>query len=198
MKVHQSETNGGNTLQKKALREALLRARGALTDQQRHAATVAIADGVLAWCERWQPASLGVYWPIRGEPDLRTLYDILARRGIALALPVADNDEQPLRFLKWTPGDITSLDRFGAATPLQRQVIAPAALLIPCVGFTLQRIRLGYGGGFYDRTLAQLPRPATLGVAYDCGETAFIGGEHDIALDTILTESRRLGPPGPA
>jgi 5,10-methenyltetrahydrofolate synthetase len=68
----------------------------------------------------------------------------------------------------------------------------PQALLIPCVGFNRNKIRLGYGGGFYDRTLAPLSRPRTVGIAYSCGLAEFDGAAHDIALDAVITETADL------
>lgn len=193
MQAHQSETDGEKTQQKTRLREALLRARRELAPADRAAATAAIQKAVIAWLETRRPASLGVYWPIRGEPDLRPLYSALHKRGVQLALPLIDDDmAQPLRFLAWTPGEALIEDRFGAAAPAGGIALQPAALLIPCVGFNAQHVRLGYGGGFYDRLLAQTPRPLTLGVAYDCTEARFDGQTHDIALDAIVTESRVL------
>jgi 5,10-methenyltetrahydrofolate synthetase len=192
MQAPQSETNAEKSTQKILLREALLRARNALPPAAREAATAAIASGVIRWWETHRPASLGVYWPMRGEPDLRPLYQVLYVRGVQLALPLIDSERQSLRFLAWAPGDAMREDRFGIATPLDEVEIAPAALLAPCVGFNAQRIRLGYGGGFYDRTLAPAPRPLTLGIAYDCGAAQFEGEAHDIALDAVLTESQLL------
>ena len=65
---------------------------------------------------------------------------------------------------------------------------APAALLVPCLGFNEERYRLGYGGGYYDRTLEHAPRPRTLGIAYACLQAQFASGPYDIALDHIVTE----------
>ncbi|UUZ56730.1 hypothetical protein LP419_17725 [Massilia sp. H-1] len=68
-------------------------------------------------------------------------------------------------------------------------VARPGALLIPCVGFNGERFRLGYGGGYYDRTLAPAPRPVTAGVAYQCLAADFASAPHDVALDRVLTEA---------
>lgn len=193
MQAHQSETDVEKTMRKARLREALLRTRRELAPADRAAATAAIADGVIRWWDAHRPTSVGVYWPIRGEPDLRPLYPALHARGVQLALPVVDSNRQPLRFLAWTPGDPMREDRFGVPAPANEVTILPAALLIPCVGFNPQRMRLGYGGGLYDRTLAQSPRPLTLGIAYDCAAAQFEGEIHDIALDMVLTESQLLG-----
>ncbi|HEY4318063.1 MAG TPA: 5-formyltetrahydrofolate cyclo-ligase [Herbaspirillum sp.] len=182
------------TRRKTHLRAALLRARRELAPAERAAAVGAIEKAVIRWWETLRPDSLGVYWPIRGEPDLRPLYALLQARGVRLALPVVEDadTERPLRFLAWAPGEPLLEDRFGAAAPASRTVLQPAALLIPCVGFNAQRIRLGYGGGFYDRMLALTPRPLTLGVAYDSAEARFDAEAHDIALDAIATEKRLL------
>ena len=81
-------------------------------------------------------------------------------------------------------------DQMGVAVPaeLRFEPSAPT-LLVPCLGFNADRFRLGYGGGFYDRTLAQLPRPATIGIAYGCQAAQFDSDGHDIALDQVLTEA---------
>lgn len=133
---------------------------------------------------------MGVYWPIRGEPDLRDAYAALSAQGIALALPVTVEKNAPLRFAAWKPGDVTARDAMGIAIPeAAAPFVEPDVLLIPCVGFNSTRVRLGYGGGFYDRTLAKVPRPRTVGVAYALGLAQFEAEPHDIALDAILTEA---------
>ncbi|MDB5776706.1 MAG: 5-formyltetrahydrofolate cyclo-ligase [Herbaspirillum sp.] len=192
MQEHHSETENESGMRKVRLREALLRLRSGLPPAQREAAAAAIGGGVIRWWEVNRPATIGVYWPIRSEPDLRDAYRTLAERGVRLALPVVRDECQPLHFLAWTPGDAIREDRFGVAIPAAEQSVAPDALLIPCVGFNPMCMRLGYGGGFYDRTLALSPRPLTLGIAYDCGAAEFDGQPHDIALDMVLTESRLL------
>jgi 5,10-methenyltetrahydrofolate synthetase len=80
-------------------------------------------------------------------------------------------------------------DEMGVAVPeVLRFTERPPALLVPCLGFNEQRFRLGYGGGFYDRTLEHAPRPTTLGIAYACLEEQFASAPHDVALDRIITE----------
>ena len=134
-------------------------------------------------------APLGVYWPMRGEPDLRPAYAALAARGMQLALPVVVERAAPLRFAKWTPDTPLVAGTFGALVPAEPAWLKPSTLLVPCLGFNSGRMRLGYGGGFYDRTLAAAPRPATIGIAYDCLHAEFEAEPHDVALDCILTES---------
>ncbi len=179
---------------KAALRKALMQARAQVEPQQKAQYDAAIGTALMAW---WRalgmaaPASIGVYWPLRGEPDLSAAYAELAAGGVRLALPVVLERDAALGFAQWTPGEAMLADRMGVAVPaLLRLVERPPALLIPCLGFNAQRYRLGYGGGYYDRTLEAMPRPLTVGVAYACQQAAFASAPHDVALDLVLTEQR--------
>ncbi len=97
--------------------------------------------------------------------------------------------DAPLGFAEWLPGEPTVTDRLGVAVPAElRMVERPPALLVPCLGFNALGYRVGYGGGFYDRTLAPEPRPATVGIAYGCQRVEFAGDAHDIPLDGVITE----------
>lgn len=151
-----------------------------------------IAERLEAWCIEHPVKTLGVYWPIRGEPDLRHVYEKLCQRGMALALPVVTSKDAPLRFVAWAPGDAMRKDRYGIAIPASDTAVRPDAVLVPCVGFNAQRFRLGYGGGFYDRTLAQVPRPVAVGIAYASSLSAFEADAFDIALDRVITESMQF------
>lgn len=175
--------------EKPSLRKALLARRRELPEATRAQWDSAIAARLLAWCELQQVTSLGVYWPLHGEPDLHGAYAQLAARGVALLLPVVLEKHAPLGFAAWTPGETMVKDKMGVAVPEQlRLQPAPSHLLVPCLGFNGQNFRLGYGGGYYDRTLAQQPRPRTIGVAYACLEATFASGPYDIALDHMVTE----------
>lgn len=180
-------------LNKTTLRRTLLAARRAIATDLRSQWDAAIGTQVLAWLAAHPVQTLGVYWPIRGEPDLRTTYAALAAHGVQLALPVVIGKDTALAFAAWTPGDAMTQDSFGVAIPASAGTgVRPDALLIPCVGFNTQRIRLGYGGGMYDRTLALAPRPLTVGIAYACAQTTFDAEPHDIALDAIITEASSI------
>lgn len=184
------------TPDKALLRPALLAARRAIAADSRRDWDLELGRRVIAWVASWRQAQpdgvLGVYWPIRGEPDLRPAYAELAASGVALALPIVVDNDSPLRFVAWTPGESMSKDSFGVAVPASDVSAMPSALLIPCVGFNRHKLRLGYGGGFYDRTLALAPRPQAIGIAYSCGLAEFEGAPHDIALDAIITEAGGL------
>jgi len=180
-------------MMKQDLREQLLARRRAISAEERSQYDATLNQRVLAWWEGNPVASLGVYWPIHGEPDLHAAYLELARRGVQLSLPVVINAEAPLQFVKWAPGDMLVLDVMKVPVPAPpHSAIRPQALLIPCAGFNRQRTRLGYGGGFYDRTLAVSPRPLAIGIGYHCLLTTFTADPHDIALDAIITEDACL------
>ena len=184
--------------EKAALRRSLLAARRAIDPAARAAWDAAIGARVLAWWETARPAMLGVYWPLRGEPDLGPAYAALAAAGAQLALPVVLQADAPLAFAAWTPGEAMVRDSMGVAVPAALRLVArPPALLVPCLGFNAQRFRLGYGGGYYDRTLAPAPPPATVGIAYACLAAAFADAPHDVALDLVITE-RAPDAPDPA
>jgi 5-formyltetrahydrofolate cyclo-ligase len=184
----------GIDLDKAVLRRSLIAARGALGDRQRAEWDAALCARLLAWWTAHPVESLAVYWPIRDEPDLRPVFAELAAHGVRLALPVVTGKTAPLAFAAWVPGDVLIKDRYGVSIPASAEFVpCPQALLIPCVGFNAACFRLGYGGGFYDRTLAVTPRPLTVGIAYSCLAADFEVAPHDIALDVILTESAALG-----
>src|SRR5450830_195343 len=175
--------------EKAHLRKTLLSARRALPEATRAQWDAAITERLLDWCAQEKIPELGVYWPLHGEPDLQLAYAQLAASGVALALPVVLEKHAPLAFSAWTPGETMVKDGMGVAVPSQMRLRpAPATLLVPCLGFNPQRYRLGYGGGYYDRTLAQVPRPRTVGIAYACLAAQFASGPYDIALDHIVTE----------
>ncbi len=175
---------------KHELRRVLLQQRQALTPEQRARHDAALGQRLLQWCAQHPIVCLGVYWPIRGEPDLQEAFAELARRGLQLALPVVAGRDLPLTFADWKPGDAMEEGAMKVPVPkTPRQLVTPDALLIPCVGFNEARLRLGFGGGFYDRTLARAPRPLTVGVAYQDTLVEFEGDAHDIALDAVLTET---------
>lgn len=178
---------------KAALRKALRTARGALDPAIKVQWDAHIGAQVIAWWRLRQIDTLGVYWPLAGEPDLRAAYAELALAGVRLALPVVMERNAPLTFTEWTPGEPMIADEMGVAVPAQlRFVERPPALLIPCLGFNADGYRLGYGGGYYDRTLELPPRPRTLGIAYSNQEAQFGHAPHDVPLDVIVTEISKV------
>jgi 5,10-methenyltetrahydrofolate synthetase len=174
---------------KSKLRQQLIAARQAIAPEQRAQWDIVIGNRLSTWLQTHAPHSLGVYWPIRAEPDLREFYDEWTRQGVQLALPVVIDKNAPLKFFAWKPGEPLVRDGMGVMAPASRaNEIVPETVLIPCVGFTRQRYRLGYGAGFYDRTLAAASRPRAVGVAYSNTCADFPIAPHDVALDIIVTE----------
>lgn len=150
----------------------------------------AICARLVQWWERERPATVAVYWPLKGEPELGPAYARLAALGVRLALPVVVRRDAALEFTEWTPGEEMIKDEMGVAIPAHaRMAPEPQAIVIPCLGYNEERYRLGYGGGYYDRTLEAIPRPATVGVAYSFSKLEFPGAAHDVALDIIITEA---------
>ena len=188
-----SSVAGDSQAAKAALRKALRTARGALDPAIKVQWDAHIGAQVIAWWRLRQIDTLGVYWPLAGEPDLRAAYAELAQAGVRLALPVVMERNAPLTFTEWTPGEPMIADEMGVAVPAQLRFIErPPALLIPCLGFNADGYRLGYGGGYYDRTLEAAPRPYTLGIAYSNQRAVFSHAAHDVPLDVIVTERSRV------
>lgn len=131
------------------------------------------------------------YWPIKGEPDLRPLMADLHRAGVRVALPVVETKRAPLVFRRWTPGmHMIRGDWNIPVPPPEAGVLTPDVALAPLVGWHRDGYRLGYGGGYFDRTLAHLsPCPVAIGIGLQAAELATIYPQpHDVPLDAIVTE----------
>lgn len=176
---------------RKDARAALIAARQAMAGPDRGAAQDAITrrlrDDVLPYCP---PGAVGLYWPFRGEYDPRPLAAELHAAGVVLALPVVVAKAQPLAFRRWRPGDALVNGVWDIPIPAVDDRVAPALLLVPLVGFDASLYRLGYGGGFYDRTIAAAaPQPFRIGVGFELARLATIGPRpHDIPMNRIATE----------
>jgi 5-formyltetrahydrofolate cyclo-ligase len=181
---------------KALLRKQLLAERLALPDRLKRAD--ALQEVLRVWLLGRRETAIGAYWPIRGEFDpLPALYrwaeyDTQRRIG----LPVMDRETKRLSFHVWYPGCPMAEDGFGILKPKDTEAFAPQLLLVACVGHGPRGLRLGYGGGFYDRTLAALqPRPATAGVGYAHGYVPWLRAEpHDLPMDAMLTEDGVVWP----
>ncbi|MCC0026782.1 MAG: 5-formyltetrahydrofolate cyclo-ligase [Brucellaceae bacterium] len=131
------------------------------------------------------------YWPIKGEPDLRPLMNELHKAGVTVALPVVEVKQAPLVFRRWTPETKMVRGDWGIPVPPpDAPEVISSITLAPVVGWTGDGYRLGYGGGYFDRTLAALtPRPFTIGIGYAAARLDTIFPQpHDISLDVIVTE----------
>jgi 5-formyltetrahydrofolate cyclo-ligase len=177
---------------KAVLRKQLQAERQAMVD--RHQRAVHLQEVLRVWLVSRGENSVGAYWPIKGEFDaLPALFrwtegETDTKRQIGL--PVINRETRHLRFHVWYPGCPMEDDAYGIPKPKDTDAFEPQLLLVPCVGFGPGGVRLGYGGGFYDRTLADLkPRPYTVGVGYAHGFIPWLTAEpHDVPLDAMLTE----------
>jgi 5,10-methenyltetrahydrofolate synthetase len=178
-----------NHSNRKLQRQQLLAARAALPD--REARERALRERVSLWLVHADTRALAFFWPIRGEPDLREVVAewLEADRHRVAALPVITGDI--LEFHAWQRDAPMRAGEFGIPVPAHGRLVQPDALLIPCVGFDARRYRLGYGGGYYDRTLAAtVPWPLAVGIAFESGRVAAVDAQpHDVQLDVVITES---------
>jgi 5-formyltetrahydrofolate cyclo-ligase len=138
-----------------------------------------------------RPGVLGVYWPFRAEIDPRPLIDWAVAAGRGIALPVVVDKKGPLEYRAWRPGEPLVDGVWNIPVPENGAVVTPRVVLAPLVGFDPACYRLGYGGGYFDRTLASLtPRPMAIGVGFAAQEIATIYPQtFDIPMDVIITET---------
>lgn len=181
---------------RRALRSAALSAREALTETARGALTHRLQDHLEQLLERLAPRTLGFCWPFRAEPDLRHfvagwLGADTARRA---ALPVVLDREAPLTFRRWVPGMQLQPDRHGIPHPPAGEDLLPDLVLVPLNAFDAQGYRLGYGGGYFDRTLEVLPACA-VGVGFELGRVdSVLPQPHDRPMAWIVTEAGAFQP----
>ncbi len=181
---------------RKAERTRLRAARQALSVSDRQAIGDSLASHLGHFLKTRFSGATGMvfsaYWPIKGEPDLRPLMTALHATGVTIALPLVETKAAPLVFRIWTPETkMVRGDWNIPVPPPDAPVVTPDIALAPLVGWTDDGYRLGYGGGYFDRTLAVLrPRPYVIGVGFEAARLSTICPQpHDIRLDTIVTEA---------
>lgn len=181
------------------LRAQKIAERLAMPAAAHHAKSEVIRAALEKILDQIQGEILAFTWPMRGEVDVRApverwLAQDTRRRA---ALPVVVAAGRPLRFREWTPGCALERQNLGVQIPAAGEWLKPDTLLIPLVGFDLDLFRLGYGGGFYDRTLAQPGfEPFALGMGFEAGRCPTLHPQRwDRPLDAILTEEGWHGPP---
>jgi len=185
-----------NLLQEKRnLRSAMLAWRADLAEAERRAAAESLRATWLRELPFETPAIVSGFWPIKEEIDIRPLLIELHNQGCQLALPVVQGKGQPLLFRAWRPGDPLEAGVFGTLQPqARRETIEPDALLVPLLACDEEGWRLGYGGGFYDRTLLDLrarKRVTAVGVAFNAQLVPEVPrGPDDQRLDWLLTDQR--------
>lgn len=177
-------------LLRRTIRNHALAARQALSEGERADLTVRLAchlEGLLA---QLAPGVLGFCWPYRAEPDLRDcIVRWLAGDASRVAtLPVVIDKGEAMAFRQWTPATPMKPDRHGIPHPVDGPFIVPEVVLVPLNAFDRCGYRLGYGGGYFDRTLARL-RPLAVGVGFEVGRVdSVLPQPHDIPMDWVVTE----------
>ncbi|UCV18943.1 5-formyltetrahydrofolate cyclo-ligase [Ferribacterium limneticum] len=183
------EPNEDNTAWRRALRRDMVARRAALGEAEHAGLSARIVEHLLAALP--VPRIVAFCWPIKHEPDVRTVVERWAALGAQAALPVVVAEDAPLAFRLWTDETPLEPDRYGIPTPVAGDFVRPDLILLPLNGFDAAGYRLGYGGGYFDRTLAALsPRPLAVGVGFEINRLDSIRPEnHDQRLDWIVTEA---------
>lgn len=176
---------------RKTERERLIAERLAVSADARAAMAGLIAEGLDQVIGDMSGRLVSLYWPFRGEPDLRPWLATVHARGGKTALPIAIELGKPLIFRAYAPGDKLERGVWNIPIPAAGPEVIPDVVIAPLVGFDAGGYRLGYGGGFFDRTLAALPRKAlVIGIGYEMARLPTIYPQpHDIAMDKLVTEA---------
>ncbi len=185
---------------RKAERVRLIAARLATSPEERRHAAGAVAAALDELVNPRPGIVVSLYWPFRGELDLRGWMARAIDRGARVALPVVVEKARPLIFREWRPGCRMERGVWNIPQPADGEPLTPDVVLAPLVGFDPDRYRLGYGGGFFDRTLAALsPRPRAIGVGLALAAIPTIYPQpHDIPMDAIITQADLVQSTGPA
>lgn len=176
---------------RKAERERLIAGRLAVPNDVRAAHAEDIAAALEKSIGAMSGLTVSAYWPFRGEPDLRPFMDRMTARGARCALPVVVERATPLVFRAWRSGDRLERGIWNIPVPADGADVQPDVVVAPVVGFDPLCYRLGYGGGYFDRSLAALsPRPRAVGVGFELARVDSIRPQaYDLPMDFIVTEA---------
>jgi 5,10-methenyltetrahydrofolate synthetase len=181
-------------LWRRAERDRLIAERRALAPDLRRQHAEHIAARLDALIHPLDGRTISTYWPLHGEPDLRPWMERVIARGGRCALPVVVVKNSALIFRAWTPHAKMEKGFWNIPVPADGRELIPDIIIAPVVGFDAQCYRLGYGGGYFDRTLAALETPRrVIGIGYANARIATIHPlPHDIAMDAIVTNLETL------
>jgi len=188
------------------IRKRLIELRSQIPVAQRQRGSLLIRGRLFTWLglssDRAQtkgfnrPLVVAAFWALDGEPELEPLLAQWDEAGVVVTLPVMVQKDAPLEFHRWTTDTPMTEAKFGVMEPPKQQALIPDVILVPTLGFTEFADRIGYGKGFYDRTLHALRSkgidPVTIGISWDEGAIEpefpeYQAKDHDEQLDTILT-----------
>lgn len=172
-------------------RRRLIEERAALSADDRRQITDYCLAHISDYLSDCKPAVIGLYWPIKGELDCRPLAEPLLKAGWILSLPVINNETGKLDFARWQPATSMTAGIWNIPVPTSPEWLSPTRFLVPLVGFDIANYRLGYGGGYYDRTLADKNDDVeTIGVGMEMGRFDSIHPHAlDIPMRRIITEA---------
>jgi 5-formyltetrahydrofolate cyclo-ligase len=176
---------------KQQQRQRLLTERANISKKERAQFQTSVLSSLKLYLDKLSPSTLALYWPIKGELDCLCLAPALIEGGWKLVIPVMDTKSKHLNFASWSPEMEMEMGDWNIPVPKVCDWLQPDIFLIPLVGFDKQNFRLGYGGGYYDRTLAEVNKSVTtVGIGFDMGRFESIHPhQYDIPMDIILTES---------
>lgn len=181
---------------RRATRKAFIKARLKIAADDRAAWNARIAETLAEVVEDRGANSVGLYWPMAGEFDTRPLADELRAKGVRTALPAIVEKKAPLTYRPWDETTTLEPGVWNIPTPVTPVTLVPELVVAPVVGWDGASYRLGFGGGYFDRTLATItPKPVAVGVGFELSRLETIHPQpHDIPMDLIVTEAgRRLG-----
>jgi 5-formyltetrahydrofolate cyclo-ligase len=181
---------------RKEVRTRLIADRLSIDPADRRQYAGKIALHLSRFIEPLSKRTVSFYWPFRGEPDLRPLMQTVVEGGGRCALPVVVEKKAPLVFRLWKPGERLAAGIWNIPIPADGADVLPDIVVAPVVGFDSAGYRLGYGGGYFDRTLASLPHhPLAIGVGYNAAAVSTIYPlPHDVPMGAIVTEREILRP----
>ena len=176
------------------MRREKIAAREGLPAPEHRRLSLSIEAHLAALLQSCQPRRLGFCWPIRGEFDCRPLVARLIASGVQACLPRVMAPDASLQFLAWQPDSRMLIGQYGIHIPAGGESLTPDVLLMPVNAFDAAGYRLGYGGGYFDRTLAELStlalQPLAIGVGFELARVASIfPAAHDMPLDAVVTEA---------
>jgi len=182
---------------RKQKRAELLAWRASFSGEDRDRANEMVLDRVYWLLRSNRTRVAGFYWPFRGEIDVLPLMHRFLAEGGTAALPVVVGRGQPLSFRHWEPGIPMAAGVFGIPYPAESRVVVPDTLVVPVVGYDNCCYRLGYGGGYYDRTLAvAAPKPLSIGIGFaSLRLETIVPQRYDVPMDYIVTEAETIRRP---
>jgi 5,10-methenyltetrahydrofolate synthetase len=175
---------------RKQRRMELMVLRASITEGDYKRWSSAITESLKQGFPMLRSSIVGFCWPHRGEYDPRPFMEFIHERGAILALPEVVNRHEALCFRKWWDEAPMKTGMYNIPVPDNTDLVRVGALVIPMIGFDKLGFRLGYGGGYFDRTLvAMTPRPLAIGIAFEILRLENVHPQpHDIAMDFIVTE----------